>query len=261
MSQHKLSSKLGHGDNYFRRPIFRTLMLFVEEKEAVARQLNRGVQIIDHNKKVLETGNGTLLPIRKTDTDRDAARMRYNIFKEQTYDSLQKLKKYFSYHFINAQGSIDEVKHNMEKEMLYQSSLELGADTFATIKHIPTAADVIQNARQRLVTRLDDYQRLYPEMFLKVARLIEDEFEEKLHLGAISGCCYVSSQNPIFENELARKMVLDIMSDRGYIITCRNLKFATPISITPENKIINSIQNIFEFNVRFQRAVTMQSLH
>ncbi|MNE73461.1 adenylate kinase [compost metagenome] len=90
MRQHMVTSKLDVG-KYFRRPIFRSLMLFVEEKESVMRQLNRGHQIIEHNKKVQETGNGVLLPLRKTDVDRDAARLRYNIFKEQTYDSLQKL--------------------------------------------------------------------------------------------------------------------------------------------------------------------------
>jgi adenylate kinase len=257
MRQHKLSSKSGRGEHYFRRPVFRSIMLFVDEKESVNRQLRRGQQVIEHNKKVQETGTGTLIPLRKTDIDRDAARLRYNIFKEQTYDSLQKLKQYFHFHMIDAQGTIEEVKHNIEKELLYQSSLELSADTFATIKHIPTASDVIINARQKLVARLDDYQRLHTELFQQVAKVIEEEFEEKLMIGAVAGCCYVSSTNPIFDNELARKMVLDIMSDRGFTTTCRSLYHTTPIKIQSDGSIICQRQNIYEFNVRFQRAVTM----
>lgn len=259
MRQHMMTSKLDVG-KYFRRPIFRSLMLFVEEKESVMRQLNRGHQIIEHNKKVQETGNGVLLPLRKTDVDRDAARLRYNIFKEQTYDSLQKLKQYFHYHMINAQGTIEDVKHNIEKELLYQSSLELSAETFATIKHIPTASDVIINARQKLVSRLDDYQRLDTELFQSVAKAIEEEFEDKIEIGAIAGCAYVSSMNPLFDNELARKMALDIMSDRGFTTTCRSLYHTTPVSIGPDNTIICKKQNIYEFNVRFPKSLTMASL-
>jgi adenylate kinase len=104
----------------FPRVVFRTLMLFVEEKESVERQLLRGHQIKAHNERVLESGEGQLMELRETDMSVDAAKRRYKIFKEQTFDSLFALKKFFPYHFINAQGSIQATETNMAQELLYQ---------------------------------------------------------------------------------------------------------------------------------------------
>src|SRR5690606_25384 len=103
-----------------RKPIFRAILLFVEEKESVERQIKRGKEAIEHNRRVEETGVGELIPIRQTDIDIDAARKRYRVFKEQTFDSLNKLKQIFHFHFINAQSSLEEVRKAIQKELLYQ---------------------------------------------------------------------------------------------------------------------------------------------
>jgi adenylate kinase len=60
----------------FRRPIFRICVLFVDQAESVRRQLGRGAQVEAHNQRVLETGEGTLLPQRDTDVDPHLAKRR-----------------------------------------------------------------------------------------------------------------------------------------------------------------------------------------
>ena len=72
------------------------------------------------------------------------------VFKEQTWDALQSLKEIFHYHFINAQGTIEEVEQNIIKELEYQSTLELDPRTRGKISgqqshmHIVTDGECIE---------------------------------------------------------------------------------------------------------------------
>src|SRR6185369_5855144 len=107
---------------HFRLPTVHIMVLFVDEQEAIARQLKRGRETRIHNEEVLRTGIGRLREDRPTDHDEALARRRYQMFKEQTWDALQSLKEIFHYHFINAQGSIEEVEQNILQELRYQST-------------------------------------------------------------------------------------------------------------------------------------------
>ena len=61
---------------YFRKPSFRIALLYVSEKVSVERQLKRGREIREHNRRVRETGEGKLLEERETDLDPDLCRKR-----------------------------------------------------------------------------------------------------------------------------------------------------------------------------------------
>ena len=56
---------------HFRRPTIHAMVLFVSESTSIARQLSRGREIADHNKKVAETGIGMPIELR---VDRPVAR-------------------------------------------------------------------------------------------------------------------------------------------------------------------------------------------
>ncbi|MDQ5980015.1 MAG: adenylate kinase, partial [Verrucomicrobiota bacterium] len=114
---------------HFRQPVIQIVVLFVDEKESVARQLKRGHETKAYNDEVRRTGEGTLQEERATDFDEKLARRRYRVFKEQTWDALLSLKNIFHYHLINAQGSLAEVEQNILGELDYQSSLELDPAT------------------------------------------------------------------------------------------------------------------------------------
>src|SRR4249920_2005025 len=61
----------------FRRPIIHVMVLFVGEATSIARQLGRGREIAEHNRKVAETGIGTAIDLRATDLSEDLVRRRY----------------------------------------------------------------------------------------------------------------------------------------------------------------------------------------
>ncbi len=201
---------------HFRKPTIHAMVLFVEESTSIDRQLSRGRQIAAHNKKVEETGDGELLELRKTDLDEEAARHRYRVFKEQTWDALKSLREVFFYHFINAEGSFEEVEKNIFDELQYQSSLELESETFDRLRSIPLASEIVLHARQDLVRRLDHYEKDETEMFSRVVDIIQDNFMPIITRHAISGQSVVSSIDPIFSDPLALAMIIDIFSERGY---------------------------------------------
>jgi adenylate kinase len=200
----------------FRRPTIHVMVLFVDEKTSVERQLFRGRQIQQHNEEVRATGIGELQEVRSTDVDVEAAKHRYRIFKESTWDALQSLKEVFFYHLINAQGSLEEVEQNIINELKYQSSLELEPETFEIIRGIPLASELILHARQELVKRLDSYARDHRDIFAKVVALISEKFIPIVHRHAISGRAVINNEDEVLANPLALAMLIDVFSDRGY---------------------------------------------
>ncbi len=201
---------------HFRRPTIRAMVLFVSEKTSVNRQIIRGEQIARHNQEVLETGVGEIQELRPTDTDVQKARNRYEVFKEQTWDALRSLKEVYHYHFINAEGPIEEVEANILQELQYQSSLELDHRTFDRISPIPLAEEIIVHARQELVRRLDGYELEHRDLFIEVVDRIQNKFLPIIQRHALSGRAVVNSEDPLFSEPLALSMLIDVFSERGF---------------------------------------------
>lgn len=201
---------------HFRRPTIHAMVLFVSERTSIERQIKRGMEIAANNRSVEETGIGTLIPLRSTDLSEETARRRYQVFKEQTWDALQSLKDLYHYHFINAEGSIDEVEANILQELQYQSSLELEPRTDDRLSPIPLAAEITLHARQELVKRLDSYELEHTELFVRVVEMIKSKFIPIITRHAISGRAIVNSEDPIFDDPLALSMLIDVFSERGF---------------------------------------------
>ncbi len=201
---------------HFRRPTVHVMVLFVTEKTSIARQIFRGRQIEEHNQEVMETGIGELQEVRATDVSLEKARLRYQVFKEQTWGALRSLKEVYHYHFVNAEGPIEEVEENILKELQYQSSLELDPCTFDRINPIPLAEDIIVHARQELVRRLDSYELDHQDLFVKVVNKIQKKFMPIIQRHALSGRATVNSEDTLFYDPLALAMLIDIFSERGY---------------------------------------------
>lgn len=200
----------------FRRPTIHAMVLFISERTSIERQLNRGREIAEHNQEVRETGIGELWSERATDQSEEAARHRYRVFKEQTWDALTSLKELYHYHFINAEGTVEEVEGNILKELQYQSSLELEPRTFDRLRPLPLADEITMHARQELVKRLDEYELENTDLFIKVVELIRARFMPIIKRHANSGRAQVNSEDPIFDNPLAIAMLIDVFSERGF---------------------------------------------
>ena len=182
--------------------------------------------------------------MRPTDLTEEAARNRYRIFKERTYDSLRALREVFYYHFINGSGTIEEVQQRVLGELQYQSSLELEEETYDFISGIPVAGEIIQHARQDLVTRLDDYAKKRPDLFKRVAELVRVKFMPIVMRHAISGQACINTEDSVFDDAESLGMLIDIFSERGYHAVdgpAPRLKFPTastrrPIKSRPAGK-------------------------
>ena len=247
---------------HFRQPVIHVMVLFVDEKTSIDRQLFRGREIQEHNAKIRAGEEGELLEERATDMDPEAARHRYRVFKEKTWDALKSLREIYHYHFVNAQGSFEEVEQNILHELEYQSSLELDKRTFDAIRHIPLASELGYHARQELVKRLDGYELEHAEMFHNVIRLIEDRFMPIIKRHAISGMAVVNSEDAMFEDPTALAMVIDIFNERGFRAVANINRTEVPQTVDLETgQIVCAVKKIYRFQVRFPASEIRRGSH
>jgi adenylate kinase len=249
-----LRAQFYHTDlqRYFPKSIFHIMVLFVDERESVARQIRRGRQTREHNEKVRASGVGTLKEERLTDFDENTARRRYRTFKEGTYEALKNLQQIFHYHYINAHGSVEEVQERIVREMRYQSSLELDVKTFDRLRVIPISEEIVRHARQDLVKRLDEYAENHEQLFVEVSEHIYHKFMPIIIRHAISGMALINSEDKLFDDPLALQMLLDVFSERGYhtSIDIRKLDIPSRVNLNT-GEIQLSTKRIYSFRVRF----------
>jgi adenylate kinase len=238
---------------HFRQPTIHIMVLFVDERESVARQLKRGREIRAHNEEVRRTGIGELLEERPTDYDEALAQRRYRVFKEQTWAALQSLKEIFHYHFINAQGPIEEVEMNILKELQYQSSLELDPRTHDRLRNIPVASEIIVHARQELVKRLDSYELERTELFSKIVSFIDKKVMPIVLRHAISGVALVNTEDPVLDDPVALAMLIDIFSERGFhaVVDLHRIEVPERVDLTT-GLIKCRIKKVFRIQIRFR---------
>jgi adenylate kinase len=238
---------------YFRHPTIHIMVLFVDEKESIARQFKRGRETLLHNEEVRRAGIGTLREDRVTDHDEALARRRYQAFKEQTWEALESLKEIFHYHFINAQGPIESVEQNILKELRYQSTLELDPRTVDRLRGIPVASAIIVHARQELVNRLDGYELESPELFAKVTQFIESKIIPIVIRHAISGVALINTENPVLDDPAALAMLIDVFSERGYHAVVDIHRVDVPERFDLKTGEIQCrIKKVYRIQIRFQ---------
>ena len=238
---------------HFRHPTIHIMVLFVEEKESIARQLKRGRETHAHNEEVRRTGVGQLREDRSTDHDETLARRRYQAFKEQTWDALQSLEEIFHYHFVNAQGTFEKVEQNILKELQYQSTLELDPRTVERLRGVPVASEIIVHARQELVKRLDSYELEHRELFAKVILFIERKMMPIVLRHAISGVAQINTEDTVLDDPLALTMLIDVFSERGYHAVVDIHRLDVPERFDAATGAIScSTKKVYRIQIRFQ---------
>jgi len=238
---------------HFRHPTIHIMVLFVDEKTSVERQMKRGLDVRAHNEDVRRTGLGELMEERVTDYDLELAKRRYRIFKEQTWDALQSLREIFHYHLVNAQGSIGDVEQNILRELQYQSSLELDPRTHDLLRAIPVANDIVVHARQELVKRLDDYAFEHAELLSKVVDFIARKVMPIVLRHAISGVASVNTEDALLDDPVALAIVIDVFSERGYHATVDLHRIEVPDSFDPlTGRISCRIKKVYRLSIRFE---------
>jgi adenylate kinase len=238
---------------HFRQPTIHIMVLFVDEKESIRRQLKRGEQTRIHNDEVNRTGVGDLWEDRSTDHDEALAQRRYRVFKEQTWDALQSLKEIFHYHFINAQGPIDEVEQNIVKELEYQSTLELDPRTVDRLRSLPVASEIIIHSRQELVKRLDSYEFGQPELFAQVVTFVTRKIMPIVLRHSISGVALINTEDPLLDDPTALAMLIDVFSERGYHAVVDIHRIEVPEKFDLQTgQITCRVKKVYRIQIRFQ---------
>jgi adenylate kinase len=238
---------------YFRHPTIHIMVLFVEEKASIARQLKRGRETRAHNEEVRRTGIGQLREDRPTDHDEVLARRRYQAFKEQTWDALQSLEEIFHYHFINAQGPVERVEQNILREVQYQSTLELDPRTVDRLRGVPVASEIIVHARQQLVKRLDSYELQSPELFARVIEFIERKMMPIVLRHAIAGVAHINTEDGVLDSPQALAMLIDVFSERGYYAVVDIHRIEVPERVDAATGAITcSIKKVYRIEIRFK---------
>jgi adenylate kinase len=238
---------------HFRHPTIHIMVLFVEEKESIARQLKRGRETLAHNEDVRRTGVGRLSEDRPTDHDEVLARRRYQAFKEQTWNALQSLEEIFHYHFVNAQGSFEKVEQNILHELQYQSTLELDPRTVERLRGVPVASEIIVHARQELVKRLDSYELAHGDLFARVIAFIERKMMPIILRHAISGVAHINTEDRVLDDPLALAMLIDVFSERGYHAAVDIHRVDMPERIDLATGAITcSVKKVYRLRIRFQ---------
>jgi adenylate kinase len=236
----------------FRKPTIHVMVLFVDEQTSIKRQLKRGRDVAEWNARASQDDAVDLLAERTTDLDPQAARHRYRVFKEKTWEALQSLKEVYHYHFVNAQGTVESVERNIRQELDYQSSLELDPDTYDAVRQLPLARDLVRHARQELVKRMDSYLLNHRQTFFNVIELIENRFIPIVRRHAIPGLAVVNSEDPVFDEPLALAILIDVFAERGYRAVANVNRAEIPVSVDLETgRITCSTKKIYRFEIRF----------
>ncbi len=238
---------------HFRQPTIHIMVLFVDEKESVARQLKRGRETNALIEEAARTGIGQLPEDRPTDHDESLARRRYRVFKEQTWDALQSLKEIYHYHFINAQGPVSEVEKNILSELEYQSTLELDSRTVDRLRGVPVASQLVIHARQEMVKRLDSYELEHGPLFARVVAFIEEKILPVILRHAISGTAHINAEEKLLDEPLALAMLIDVFSERGYHAAVDIHRIEVPDRLDlSTGQLTCRTKKVFRIEIRFQ---------
>merc|ERR1719361_236275 len=239
----------------FRRPKFHITVLYVDQSVSVERQLSRGKEVEEHNKKVEMTGVGELMAVRETDMSEEKAKQRYAYFHEHIYASIQSIKEKFPFHFISGEAPLDVVKQRVMAELEYQSSSELGDDTFDMVRQVSLASEIKLDARHKLVTRLDLYATSqYKELFQQIINVFKYEFEPLVRQQALMGTAIISTENNIFSTNdgIGLTMMLDLLAERGYRVILDVFRNQHPVKVDLKTGEMDfKLKKTFKFHIQF----------
>ena len=238
----------------FPRPSFKVVVLYVDQDISIARQLSRARQAATHNARVLDAGVGELHDVRATDADARLAARRYAIYKAH-FGTIVKLKNHFSFSVVDACGTLADTRAQILRELRYQSSLDLDEATYAAIRHLPLAADLVRESRQALVSNLDRYRKRHGAQFGQVVHLLSSDVVPLLRRCALAGYAEFVSAAPVLAAPLAQRMLVDVLTDRGFCVAHTPVESVVPVRVDlTTGAIVSETRRAQRFRITFDRG-------
>lgn len=236
------------------RPSFKVVILYVDEGESVKRQMKRAEMTSLHNERVRDAGTGDVWSVRATDVNEALCRRRYQVFKSH-YNTILRLKSYFPFSLIDAMGTLQDCRSQIVRELRYQSSLDLDEKTYAAIRHLPLARELVRVARQRLVFRLDMYCKKHYRLFTDIISLIDTEIMPVLRQCSMAGHAEYRSRHPmLLSSHLAVDILIDILTDRGFNVAHFVEERIVPRRVDLKTGLIQSMtEDVHSFRITFSK--------
>jgi hypothetical protein len=104
-----------------------------------------------------------------------------------------------------------------------------------------------------LVERLESYQRESAGLFRQVIAVIDQDFVPVILVQAVTGLAKLTSDDELFANPLARRMLVDVLNERGYRTTATVEIREVPARIDPATyDIVLSHKPRYHFEMHFQ---------
>ena len=218
------------------------------------RQMKRAEMTSLHNERVRDAGTGDVWNVRATDVNEALCRRRYQVFKSH-YNTILRLKSYFPFSLIDAMGTLHDCRAQIMRELRYQSSLDLDEKTYAAIRHLPLARDLVRVARQRLVFRLDMYCKKHYKLFTDIISLIDTEIMPVLRQCSMAGHAEYRSRHPLLlSSHLAVDILIDILTDRGFNVAHFVEDRIVPRRVDMKTGLIQSItEDVHSFRITFNK--------
>lgn len=195
---------------------------------------------------------------RETDFDDALINRRYDIFEEHS-GALRTLHGLFHFKDINANCDEKTVQEEMRNEFKYQSEHELDKRTFESIDEIPKAETLKNYARSALTQRLNDFKVRNVEEFDEAVDFVRARVIPACRNAAFSGVAQVKlepgdSFHKRFQSRTIRKIVMDILTERGYRVCYFTSQRLIPTRVKEDNTIEVVREIAHGLNVRFSPA-------
>ena len=202
---------------HFRRPTIHAMVLFVSESTSIARQLGRGREIAEHNRKVAETGIGMPIELRATDLVRRARATALSGLQGADVGGADVAAAALSLSLHQRRRS-DRRGAGQHPQGAQVSELA-GAGP----AHVRAAARRCRSPRNSSSTAGRSWSSgstatswNIPQLLSQIVELVASKFMPIITRHALSGRAHVNSEDPIFDEPLAIPMLIDLFSERGY---------------------------------------------
>lgn len=226
------------------------------------RQLKRGIEARAENEQRRRYGlPPRMSDERATDFDADKARERYHTFLSN-YDTIKALQRTFHFSVIDATRPKEQVRDALLREFTYQSSLELSPETYSQLHELPTLSQVTMHARQRLVQRLDSYDRV---VMTQAVSLVASKLMPPIHRAAISGRAAVRVPVAALgggDDKLLVDVICDILADRGFYCQIEKVVEYRPSKVDLQTGQIDCDKEVWwRFIIEFPKSVLLNRAH
>jgi len=115
------------------------------------------------------------------------------------------------------------------------------------------ASQLAYHARQELVERLEGYEEEHKPLLERVVRLLEEKLIPIVRAHAITGHARMNTEDPLLDDPLALRMMIDVLSERGFHTSVDIHRIEVPERVDPATGLIACrVKKVYRIEIRYQ---------